>query len=330
MYIARARIFGPPHYQLRRSVFRQGRWESETLADLGRDPGRLLCYPGGNAVYVDQEFVERLRAAYGKLDEAELDDLLWSWVRPEIRRAVGPFRCRRRSPPKNGQADTGRLHPFDKRRLFFLRCGRFDAACPADSRLFRVLAAKSRDEIEQHILGMEDELEGRERKLYVTAIFDLAAHFPNWMFARAFPQTIDPGRLADAFLDELCRLDRDATFWQGFPRTATLPEYLARYVVMFFDFDFPSFAADEEFIRRFMAGRRRFSWPERRPPAVADGEMERLFGVPAGRLRGMGGRELTRLYRRRAKELHPDTGGEHEVFIRLTAAYEQLLAGQGR
>ncbi len=44
----------------------------------------------------------------------------------------------------------------------------------------------------------------------------------------------------------------------------------------------------------------------------------------------MSGRELTRLYRQRAKNLHPDTGGEHEVFIRLTAAYEQLLSNDRR
>ena len=329
MYIARLHIFGPRRYALRRSVRRQGGWESETLAELGPDPGSLLRYPGGNAVYVDQEFVERVQARHGALDEAELDELFWPWVRPEIRRAVGPFRSRRRSPRRKPRAG-GSLHPFDKRRLFFLRCGRFDAACPADSRLFRVLTAKSRDEIEQHLLGMEDELHARERKLYVTAIFDLPAHFPDWMFARAFPQTLDPERLADAFIEELCRLDQDTAFWRGFPRTATLPEYLARYVVMFFDSRFPSFSADEEFIRRFTRSRRRFAWPERRSPVATDAELEHLFGVPADKLRRMSGRELTRLYRQRAKDLHPDTGGEHEVFIRLTAAYEHLLSKDRR
>jgi len=328
MYIGRLRLFGPRRYVLRRSVCRQGVWESDTLADLGGDPGRLLCYPGGNAVYLDPDFVDRLRAASGAIDETELEELFWPWVRPEIRRAVEPFRYRRRRPrPVVDRAEIARLHPFDKRRLFFLRCGRFDAACPADSRLFRVLAAKSRDEIEQHLLAMEEELEERERKLYVTAIFDLAAHFPDWMFSRAFPQTIDPARLADVFVEDLCRLDRDPGFWAGFSRTDVLPEYLARYVVMFFDSNFPSFSADEEFIRRFMGSRRRFAWPERRP-AVGDPELERLFGTSAGRLRAMSGRDLTRLYRRRAKELHPDTGGDHDVFIRLTAAYEQLMVGK--
>jgi predicted 2-oxoglutarate/Fe(II)-dependent dioxygenase YbiX len=34
---------------------------------------------------------------------------------------------------------------------------------------------------------------------------------------------------------------------------------------------------------------------------------------------------LSRLYRRRAQELHPDKGGDHETFLRLTAAYHKLL-----
>ena len=34
---------------------------------------------------------------------------------------------------------------------------------------------------------------------------------------------------------------------------------------------------------------------------------------------------LTRLYRQKAHELHPDKGGDSEQFIRLTAAYEELL-----
>jgi hypothetical protein len=36
-------------------------------------------------------------------------------------------------------------------------------------------------------------------------------------------------------------------------------------------------------------------------------------------------RDLTRIYRQRAHELHPDKGGDTELFIRLTAAFEALL-----
>ncbi len=39
--------------------------------------------------------------------------------------------------------------------------------------------------------------------------------------------------------------------------------------------------------------------------------------------------EITRLYRQKAKSIHPDTGGDQEAFIRLTEAYEALLRQKG-
>ena len=35
--------------------------------------------------------------------------------------------------------------------------------------------------------------------------------------------------------------------------------------------------------------------------------------------------DLTKLYRQKAHELHPDKGGEHDEFVRLCEAYEELL-----
>jgi DnaJ-class molecular chaperone len=35
--------------------------------------------------------------------------------------------------------------------------------------------------------------------------------------------------------------------------------------------------------------------------------------------------ELTKLYRKKAKEMHPDKGGGHDSFIKLTAAYNEFL-----
>jgi DnaJ-class molecular chaperone len=40
----------------------------------------------------------------------------------------------------------------------------------------------------------------------------------------------------------------------------------------------------------------------------------------------MNKKDLTRLFRQRAKELHPDQGGNHERFIELSGAYASLLA----
>ncbi|NLX19397.1 MAG: DnaJ domain-containing protein [Desulfobulbus sp.] len=50
-----------------------------------------------------------------------------------------------------------------------------------------------------------------------------------------------------------------------------------------------------------------------------------MFGVSAEQLATMKKKDLTRIYRQKAHELHPDKGGNTEQFIRLTAAYEELL-----
>ena len=34
--------------------------------------------------------------------------------------------------------------------------------------------------------------------------------------------------------------------------------------------------------------------------------------------------QLTRLYRKKAMDLHPDRGGDHDLFIELTEVYESL------
>jgi curved DNA-binding protein CbpA len=39
----------------------------------------------------------------------------------------------------------------------------------------------------------------------------------------------------------------------------------------------------------------------------------------------MSRRDLVRLYRRKAQELHPDKGGDHDKFVRLTAAYHEVI-----
>jgi curved DNA-binding protein CbpA len=38
----------------------------------------------------------------------------------------------------------------------------------------------------------------------------------------------------------------------------------------------------------------------------------------------MTGAQLNRLYRKKAMQLHPDRGGDHDLFIELTAVYESL------
>ena len=58
---------------------------------------------------------------------------------------------------------------------------------------------------------------------------------------------------------------------------------------------------------------------------MAQKEAASIFGVGPAELDAMSKAELTRLYRQKAQELHPDKGGEHEEFIALTTAYNELL-----
>jgi hypothetical protein len=58
-------------------------------------------------------------------------------------------------------------------------------------------------------------------------------------------------------------------------------------------------------------------------------EIVEIFGEPLEELQKMNRRALTKLFRERAHDLHPDKGGEHDEFVRLTEAYNELLKGMG-
>jgi hypothetical protein len=51
----------------------------------------------------------------------------------------------------------------------------------------------------------------------------------------------------------------------------------------------------------------------------------RLLGIDPNAFHDMDRRKLTRMYPVKAKEAHPERGGEDEVFVRVRAAYELLL-----
>jgi hypothetical protein len=54
-------------------------------------------------------------------------------------------------------------------------------------------------------------------------------------------------------------------------------------------------------------------------------EIVEIFGVEEKELHAMNKSDLTKLYRQKAHELHPDKGGEHDEFVRLSEVYDQLL-----
>jgi hypothetical protein len=333
MYFARRQSSHGIRHVLRESFRDSGLLRHRDLFDLGDDPGRFLVYPGGNAFYVSEEVEDRLRDLGVEFTAQGLEELFFPFVEPELRHKMAAFFHRgkgggRRPMSLEEEGAVAAQHLFDKRRLYYLRYGNIDQSnifgLPA--RLFRPLINKSRDELEQFFIAEERVLEGGQVKEYLYVIFNLQQYF-NEMIARILPEGLDPLKMDEVFLKELCRLNDDDGFWAGFDRSDILPPYLARFVWLFFDSGFPSQRAEQEFIRQFMGGHRQFRWPEKKP-ATSDARLAELFGADGASLRKMNKRELTKLFREKAHEHHPDKGGEHDYFVELAAVYNELLQGK--
>lgn len=331
MYFARKEV-GPRHhhYVLRESYLSGGIFCSRDLEDLGRDPGRFIVYSSETSFHIDEDLLRRLQDKGVTASDSELEELFFPFLDSYIKNRLQPFRNRHkyRNWQPAGESLRNRAlnetHAMDRRRLHFLRLGRASGETVEKAQaLYVILLDKSRDEIEQLILVQEQALPPREYQQYLFAIFDLQRFFQE-SFARSIPQALNRERLDDLFVSEVCRLAVDPTFWQGVPPFDCLPPHLVRYLIMYFD------AVPEEPTgwARFARTRSRRS---RRSAPVADAErMSRqqaftIFGLSGEQLAGLRKKDLTRLYRQKAHELHPDKGGDTEQFILLTAAYEELL-----
>ncbi len=330
MYLATKRIDGRPHYFIRETYSHENRLLSRNLFDLGTDPGRYIAYPGGNSFYIHESIEERLNAlgVYPKGDE--LEDIFWHFLDPGIRRSLETFRNRQKNlkykktrTPKHAAAI--KYHIFDRRRILYLRCGRTNQRHigSVTQKLFRVLANKSRDEIEQTILEMEKILNAREYKTYTYVIFNLQDFFTQWI-AQTAPKMLDQRAVDEHFLEEICRLNSDQRFWNGMETGDELHEYLVRYVVMYFDYDYAPKSFVKDYIRNFINSHRDHH-PFFKPRETDLNKAGALFNAAPETLKQMNRSDLVRLYRKRIQKLHPDKGGDPEAFIRLTRVYHDLL-----
>ena len=328
MYLARKFISGKCRYFIRES-YREGKdFGCRDLFDLGADPGKFIAYPGGNAFYIDETVEDEIRSQGVEPSMEDMEAVFWRFLRPEIRIKLEPFRRReRRQKDGRKKGDTSDLpdaHVFDTRRIHFLKTGRMDQRSldHLPKSALRRLQGKSRDEIEQGFMEMESVLRPREYKAYTYVIFNLQ-HFFHQQFAKDSPQFLDQDQVDAYFIEEVCRLNRDSGFWAGMNTGNRLSEYLVRYLVMYFDHDYASRSFAADYVRDFM-NRHRTYQP---PPSVTVSMQEicAIFGKSREALKKMSRRDLWRLYRRRARDLHPDTGGDHERFVKLNDAYHKLL-----
>ncbi len=332
MYLARKRKKGVLHYAIRETYEDGDCLRSRHLFDLGTDPGRYVVYPGGNAYYVHEEVEDTVRSLgpEGPVYE-QLEQIFWFFLKPEIKHAVEHFRHReteaRKARSAGNRPDGSDFHLFDKRRAHFLRFGQMDQgrihAVPHS--IFKALHHKSRDELEQYFLENEAILRPHERKAYIYVIFDIQRFFTE-LIAREMPQGLDPAAVDDRFIEEICRLNRDDRFWAGMDGhdAGRLHDYLVRYVIMYFDNDYGRSPWLADYIRQFMDSRRHYAPPPPRT-TVSTAEAVSIFGIGKEEVHSMNRRTLSRLYRKKAREFHPDQGGDSQLFIKLTEAYQTLL-----
>lgn len=328
-YLARINQGGAIRYIIRESVpAPTGEYfVSLDLFDLGSDPTAVIHYAGRNSFYLDPDFAEIVQQKKTLAGEIDLEKLFWPFLPPEVRRQAEFCSSRSFSPRKLTEADiaylTGRVHLFDKKRLHYLRYAALSQASlfNAPLKLFLPLLYKSRDELEQFFAEQEKVLEANEFRQYVYVIFDLQRFFPETV-ARTIPAGLDQNRLDGIFEKEICRLYGDRQFARGIEEPSLIG-YLSRYVVMFFDYAFSPGSFAEDYARQFRDNHRSFKFPAREV-VLDDQEAQEFFGVSRSELEKMSKNRLTALYRKFAHAHHPDKGGEHDAFVRLTEIYRQL------
>ncbi len=332
LYLARSIHSRSVTYSIRLSYWdeEQESYLFRELIDCRTDPARYIIYPNDSSFYLDGDFVDEISRACGWDAEEKLEKMLWPFVAPDIQIKMDHFFHRTQAGSKNSinkqrQIAQQNIHLFDQRRLHFLRFCRTDQGprFQLPPRLMAKLTGKSRDELEQYFLRHESILTKHELKSYLYAALNLQQHFSQ-SFSRSMPQALPQEEIDHFFIQEICKLEEDEMFWRGITRGHCLHPYLSRYLIDFFDNSFPRANPGADYARDFMNGHRQFRWPETKNTMGKD-EVNELFGESAETLANLDKKELTRLYRQKAKELHPDTGGEHDDFLRLTQAYEELL-----
>lgn len=331
MYLAQEIKDNRKTYILRESYVKDGVFCSRDLAQLGEEPEKFIVYGSDVSFEIDPGLLHDLVDKGAVFSDGDLEELFFPFLDPYIKYKTESFLNRHQYRRWTRMSDEERkqvleqTHIFDRRRLHFLRFGTTPAEILDKSpTLYRVLQGKSRDEIEQLIQHQENELKQREYRNYLFSIFDLQRFFSHRL-SRYMPFTLEQEKVDQAFIECYCRLDRDEKFWIGYARTARAPEYLLRYLIMYFDL-----AVEGELL--WGGGGRRGGQRYRRafhPPAASSGmslqKAAEIFEVDRKQLATMSSKEITALYRKKAHILHPDKGGDHDRFVQLTAAYNELL-----
>jgi hypothetical protein len=334
MYLAEQNRAGVNRYQIRESYScGDHSFCSRTLFDLGENPARNFEIYEDFIVLFNKDLLVAIEPGLGSNTEQQLELLLKDFLPRRARQNIDLFK-------RAGQGQYGplsdaekeaiarQIHIFDRRRLYYLRYGGVDQSrlSRLHEKCCRPLLGQSRDEREYYFRAEEKILEPGLYLQYVYAIFNLQKHFSQ-SFAPWLPESLAIEEMGEHLEQEVCQLQRDPGFWQKKPESHFLHPHLARYLIMFFDFQARPRSFLDEFSRSFMNSRRNFRWPEKKAEARPE-KISEVFQAPYDLLQKMSRDQLTKLYRTKALELHPDTGGDHQAFIELTEIYKDLLRGK--
>lgn len=335
MYVRRVRYEGGGgHYVLRKTYRKGGVWKYLDLADLGPDPAELINSAGSADFYCELE--QKLDESGISYDSDELEEVLMPFFHPRIRyayersnRRYFPYAFSRSCPRDELSGHQADLHDFDVRRLHYLKFGHMDMGDIEKNRslkFLKVLSCKCRDEIETTFDAMEEELPASDIRNYIYSAFHIQSYFRSHLL-RDYPAGLDSEKVDSFFLHEICRLNESPQFFRGVERgdEKALHPYLAKYVWLYFDNRFEAESRLEAFLQEFMA-RRNFYRPVAPKPSLTIEDACRALDLSFEIFSAMTKKELIRHYRRRAKNVHPDRGGDHDSFVRMKEAYEVLLA----
>ncbi|MGB3225476.1 MAG: hypothetical protein WBB23_21995 [Desulforhopalus sp.] len=335
MYLAKLKNGSKISYQIRQSYQAENRSEEQSydyriVYELGTNPNLLIKIFEDHIILFDDNLIEAVSACSTGEVETILEQLLWDFLPKETKRRLSIFqsRSKQRFGPltENDQEAIARqVHIFDRRRLYYLRYGAVDQSrlSRLHEKCCRPLLGQSRDEREYYLTVEEKALQPGNYLQYVYAIFNLQKYFSE-SFAPWLPESLAVDEMAEHFLKELCWLNRDPRFWQEEKPTDSLHAHLIRYLIMFFDYTPSTRSFFDDFARQFMGDHRKFRWPERKSSHSPE-KISQIFMVSNEELNGMTREQLNRLYRQKAMQLHPDLGGDHDLFIELTEIYNELL-----
>ncbi|MEE4165957.1 MAG: hypothetical protein V2I35_08155, partial [Desulfocapsaceae bacterium] len=308
MYLAPINRAGVTRYEIRQSYLHEtdGSYRYRLIFDLGRDPARYLEQLSDEICYFSAELEECLGTMTDKDPTRLLEELLWAFLPEEEQHRLSLFRNRgtvkiRPLSDKDRAAIERDVHLFDRRRLYYLRYGAVDQSriFRLNPKLYRPLLRQSRDEREYYFRDLEKVLKPAEMRTYAFAVFDLQRHF-NQSFSATMPEALNQLDIADHFTRDICTLNQDTAFWSGCEMSNSLHDHLIRYIIMFFDHDYGRRSLLDDFVREFMGRHRSFRWPEKKPSVSID-RAARIFETSRQSLQKMNKKDLTRLFRQRAK-----------------------------